>query len=77
MKKINKSFLYKFSSLCIALGGIIFYHGPCLMFFGEPEFKEKQKKKLQIIYLRFVAFFLNHNPQFETITPIPLSILNN
>ena len=41
MKKINKSFLYKFSYLCIALGGIIFYHGPCLMFFGEPEFKEK------------------------------------
>ena len=41
MKKINKSFLYKFSSLCIALGGIIIYHGPCLMFFGEPEFKEK------------------------------------
>ena len=31
MKKINKSFLYKFSSLCIALGGIIFYHGPCLI----------------------------------------------
>ena len=41
MKKINKSFLYKFSSLCIALGGIIFYHGPCMLLFGEPEFKEK------------------------------------
>lgn len=31
MKKINKSFLYKFSSLCIALGGFIFYHGPCML----------------------------------------------
>jgi len=40
MKKLNKSVLYKFSSMCIALGGFIFYHGPCLMFFGEPEFKE-------------------------------------
>ena len=41
MKKINKSFLYKFSSLCIALGGFIFYHGPCMLLFVEPELKEK------------------------------------
>ena len=41
MKKINKSFLYKFSSLCIALGGFFFYDGPCMLLFGEPEFKEK------------------------------------
>ena len=34
MKKINKSFLYKFSSLCIALGGF-------MLLFGEPDFKEK------------------------------------
>lgn len=45
MKKINKSFLYKFSSLCIALGGFIFYHGPCMLLFGEPDFKEKEKPK--------------------------------
>ena len=41
MKKINKSFLYKFSSLCIALGCIIYDHGPCMLFFGEPDFKEQ------------------------------------
>lgn len=40
MKKFNKSFLYKFSTLCIALGGVIYYHFPCLMFFGEPDFTE-------------------------------------
>lgn len=40
MKKLNKSFLYKLSSLCIALGGIIYYYGPCFLLFGEPEFKE-------------------------------------
>ena len=41
MKKFNKSFMYKFSTLCIALGGFIYYHGPCMFFFGEPELKEK------------------------------------
>lgn len=40
MKKFNKSFLYKFSTLCIALGGILYYCGPCMLLFGEPEFKE-------------------------------------
>lgn len=27
MKKFNKSFLYKISSLCIALGGLIYAQG--------------------------------------------------
>jgi hypothetical protein len=40
MKKFNKSFLYKISSLCIALGGLIYAQGMCMMFFGEPDFKE-------------------------------------
>lgn len=39
MKKLNKSFLYKISSLCIALGGAIYAQGMCMMFFGEPDFK--------------------------------------
>ena len=39
MKKFNKSFLYKISSLCIALGGLIYAQGMCMMFFGEPDFK--------------------------------------
>jgi len=38
MKKFNKSFLYKISSLCIALGGLIYAQGMCI--FGEPDFKE-------------------------------------
>ena len=40
MKKFNKSFLYKISSLCITLGGLIYAQGMCMMFFGEPDFKE-------------------------------------
>ncbi len=40
MKKNIKSVLYKFCTLCIALSTIIYYRGPCLLFFGEPEFKE-------------------------------------
>ena len=40
MKKFNKYFLYKISSLCIALGGLIYAQGMCMMFFGEPDFKE-------------------------------------
>ena len=34
MKKFNKSFLYKISSLCI------YAQGMYMMFFGEPDFKE-------------------------------------
>lgn len=44
MKKLNKSFMYKLSSLCIALGGIIYAQGMCMMFFGEPDFKEVKEK---------------------------------
>ena len=40
MKKFNKSFLYKISSLCIALGCFLYEHGMCMMFFGEPDLNE-------------------------------------
>lgn len=38
MKKLNKSVLYKVCTLCIALGWTIYYRGPSMIFFGEPEF---------------------------------------
>ena len=40
MIQFNKPFMYKISSLCIALGGLIYAQGMCMMFFGEPDFKE-------------------------------------
>ena len=38
MKMLNKSILYKVCTMCMALGFIIYYHGPSLLLFGEPEF---------------------------------------
>ena len=45
MKKFNKSFLYKISSLCIALGGLIYAQGMCMMI------KKKGCKSLSICSL--------------------------
>lgn len=41
MKKHNFS-IYKLCSLFIALGTIFYYKGPCMFFFGEPDFPEQQ-----------------------------------
>lgn len=59
MKKFNKSFLYKISSLCIALGGLIYAQGMCMMFFGEPDFKEVKRRlrKKAASHFRFAAFY--------------------
>lgn len=38
MKRLNKSVLYKVCTMCLALGTIIYNHGPSMLFFGEPEF---------------------------------------
>lgn len=38
MKKLNKSVLYKICTLCLALNWIIYYRGPSLVFFGEPDY---------------------------------------
>lgn len=40
MKKNIKAAIYKICTLCIAFAGLFYYRGPCLLFFGEPEFKE-------------------------------------
>ena len=60
MKKINKSFLYKFSSLCIALGGFIFIMDlVCCSLENQNSKKNKDHKTTSETYLVSIVVFLS------------------
>lgn len=70
MKKINKSFLYKFSSLCIALGRIHFLSWTLYAALWRTRIQRKIKitrPQAKHTLFQLWSFFLKNNLNFKTI----------